>query len=183
MHLSIKRFGLHNNQQEVNLIEKALNGDQTSFKELYDLHVDGLYCFLAQFSESTSQREEWTQRAFIKAFNKLEQFKSNSSFKTWLFTIGLNEMRTDMRTKIHFEKIEDHHIENEKEDSITETKVWQHAKKAIRQLDPEKRIICLLHIAENYNHAEIANILGITEGSSRIILHRAKKELQTLVDK
>ena len=44
-------------------------------------------------------------------------------------------------------------------------------------------MICLLHIAEDYSHAEIAQMIGITEGSSRIILHRAKQELRTLVSK
>ena len=92
---------------EIELIEKALMGNQRAFKTLYDLHVDALYRFLCQFSDQPSQIEEWTQRAFIKAFKKLSQFNQRSSFKTWLFTIGLNEMRTDMRKKIHFEDLDD----------------------------------------------------------------------------
>ena len=129
---------------EIELIEKALMGNQRAFKTLYDLHVDALYRFLCQFSDQPSQIEEWTQRAFIKAFKKLSQFNQRSS-----------------------------------EDST----IWKKAKSAIQQLTPEKRMICLLHIAEDYSHAEIAQMIGITEGSSRIILHRAKQELRTLVSK
>ena len=142
-----------------------------------------LYRFLSQFSDQASQREEWTQRAFIKAFKKLSQFNQQSSFKTWLFTIGLNEMRTDMRKKIHFENIDDKYLEVEPHEPVEDTTIWKKAKSAIQQLTPEKRMICLLHIAEDYSHAEIAEMIGITEGSSRIILHRAKQELRTLVSK
>lgn len=168
-------------ETEIQLIEKALTGDQSAFKQLYNLHVDALYCFMAQFSKSNLQKEEWTQRTFIKAFEKLAQFKNNSSFKTWLFTIGLNEMRTDMRKKIHFEDVEDHHIEIDLSEPIEETNIWNKAKSALKKLSPDKRMICLLHIAEDYSHAEIAEMVGITEGSSRVILHRAKLELKAMV--
>ena len=105
----------------------------------------------------------------------------SKSFKTWLFTIGLNEMRTDMRKKIHFEDIEEHHLEFDDSLPIEETKIWQQAKSAIKKLTPDKRLVCLLHIAEDYSHAEIAKMIGITEGSSRTILHRAKQELKAMV--
>ena len=168
---------------EIELIAKALIGNQRAFKTLYELHVDGLYQFLSQFSDQPSQKEEWTQRAFIKAFKKLSQFNQQSSFKTWLFTIGLNEMRTDMRKKIHFINIEDKHIEYDEQKSVEDSTIWKKAKSAIQQLNPDKRMICLLHIAENYSHSEIAEMLGISEGASRITLHRAKQELRTLVSK
>lgn len=168
---------------EIELIEKALMENQRAFKTLYDQHVDALYRFLSQFSDQPSQIEEWTQRAFIKAFKKLSQFNQRSSFKTWLFTIGLNEMRTDMRKKIHFEDLDDKYMEAEPQETVEDSTIWKKAKSAIQQLTPEKRMICLLHIAEDYSHAEIAQMIGITEGSSRIILHRAKQELRTLVSK
>lgn len=181
LHLSNKRIGLYSITQEIKIIERAIQGDQSAYRLLYDSYVDNLYCFLAQFSENVVQQEEWTQRAFIKAFDKLNQFKSNSSFKTWLFTIGFNEMRTDMRQKIHFEDIQDHHLEHETEEDVQDSRIWNTAKSALKKLSPDKRVVCLLHIAESYSHAEIADMIGITEGASRIILHRAKKELKTLV--
>ncbi len=165
---------------EIHLIDAALNGDQSAYKQLYNLHIDALYCFLSQFSETTSQTEEWVQRAFIKAFEKLGSFKQHSKFKTWLFTIGLNEMRTDMRSNIRFTELHDHHIEREKDEKMEEAGLWLKAKDAIRSLAPEKRMVCLLHIAEGYSHAEIASMIGITEAASRTILHRTKKELKLI---
>jgi RNA polymerase sigma-70 factor (ECF subfamily) len=92
-------------------------------------------------------------------------------------------MRTDMRKKIHFEDLDDKYMEAESQETVEDSTIWKKAKSAIQQLTPEKRMICLLHIAEDYSHAEIAQMIGITEGSSRIILHRAKQELRTLVSK
>jgi RNA polymerase sigma-70 factor (ECF subfamily) len=172
---------LNNTELEILLIKRAINGEQSAFKKLYEDNIDSLYCFLSQFAESDSQKEEWSQRAFIKAFNKLSQFNHRSSFKTWLFTIGMNEMRSDMRKKIDFETIEDSQLEFKQSNDIGETDIWLRAKSAIKKLRPEKRMVCLLHIAENYSHAEIAEMIGITEGASRTILHRAKQELRTMV--
>jgi RNA polymerase sigma-70 factor (ECF subfamily) len=88
-----------------------------------------------------------------------------------------------MRKKIHFINIEDKHIEYDEQKSVEDSTIWKKAKSAIQQLNPDKRMICLLHIAENYSHSEIAEMLGISEGASRITLHRAKQELRTLVSK
>ncbi len=167
---------------EYRLISKAKEGHQPSFKLLYDLYVDMLFRFLNQFSEDREQTREWTQRAFIKAFDRLDQFRERSSFKTWLFTIGLNEMRTDMRRKVHFLELDESHIEDETGEDITEQANWKKAKDALQQLTPDKRIICLLHIAEGYSHEEIGNMLGISEVTSRVTLHRAKNELRKQVN-
>ncbi|MEQ9265860.1 MAG: RNA polymerase sigma factor [Balneolaceae bacterium] len=166
--------------KEIKLIESALNGDQSSFKELYEYHVDGLFAFLSQFSNDRELVKDWTQSAFIKAFTKLESFKKNSRFKTWLFTIGMNEMRTAFRKKIHFEDLSD--LETiPVEEEPQELENWKTAKAAIQQLSPDKKMIVILHIAEGYSHREISEMLSIKEGTSRIILHRAKEELRNKV--
>ena len=165
--------------EEIKLINQAVAGDQNAFKELYNHHVDALFCFLNQFSKDRELIKDWTQRAFIKAFSKLESFKQQSRFKTWLFTIGLNEMRTDLRSEVHFEEIEENELTDFNDDSENDSpELWMTAKKAIRNLDPEKKMILLLHVAEGYSHREIGEMLSIKEGSSRIILHRAKEELR-----
>jgi RNA polymerase sigma-70 factor (ECF subfamily) len=165
-------------QSDFELIAQALEGQQKAFKELYDRYVDNLYQFLAQFGNSDDQNEEWTQRAFIKAFHKLHSFKQKSSFKTWLFTIAVNEMRTDMRKSFHFEDIDQTQLPHFEEEEITTTEMWANAKQALRALSPRKRMICLLHIAEGYSHQEIGEMLGISEVASRTTLFRAKKDLR-----
>ena len=161
--------------EEIKLINSAKKGNQSAFYELYNAHADLLFRFLTQFTQDRYQVQEWTQRAFVKAFAKLKTFEFKSRFKTWLFTIGLNEMRTDMRSRFNFVDLEEAPIPIEVEE--TEPEQWEYAKEAIRNLPPDKKIILLLHIAEGYTHKEISEMINIKEGTSRIILHRTKKEL------
>src|SRR4051812_32189698 len=83
--------------EENRLIESIKTGDERAFQTLYDNHVESLYRFMRQHSKDTAQVEDWVQRAFIKAFRSIHTFNGASKFSTWLFTIALNEMRTDFR--------------------------------------------------------------------------------------
>lgn len=166
---------------EIKLINQAINGDQGAYKKLYDHHIDGLFAFLNQFSKDRDLVRDWTQRAFIKAFNKLNTFQFNARFKSWLFTIGLNEMRTDMRSAIQFVELHEGELDLIEDELDSDPELWNHAKTAIQELDPKKKMILLLHVAEGYSHKEIAKMLSIKEGTSRIILHRTKEELRKQV--
>ena len=166
---------------EIKLISQAVSGDQSAFKTLYDHHVDALFSFLKQFSGDRELVKDWTQRAFIKAFDKLDSFKQQSRFKTWLFTIGMNEMRTDMRSRIRFVELPESELRDVTEEPENDPELWKAAKHAIRSLPPEKKMVLLLHIAEGYSHKEIGEMLSIKEGTCRIILHRAKEELKKRV--
>jgi RNA polymerase sigma-70 factor (ECF subfamily) len=156
------------------LVRKAVSGDQRAFSALYELHVDALFCFLNQFSENRTQTADWVQTSFIKAFHSLHRFEGRSSFKTWLFTIGLNEVRTAMRGT-HLETIdvlEDQmdsgYAEEKNPLPVHDLKIW------LRVLDVRQRSVLLLAEVEGYSHAEIAEMLSITESTSRSILSRAK---------
>jgi RNA polymerase sigma-70 factor (ECF subfamily) len=84
-------------QQETLWITKAKGGDHNSFRALYDLHVAPLYRFLRQFASESAEVEEWVQRTFVKAYERLGSFDGRSRFSTWLFALGINEMRMDRR--------------------------------------------------------------------------------------
>lgn len=140
-----------------------------------------LFRFLLQFAEDRATAQDWTQRAFIKAFNRLDQFAGQSGFKTWIFTIGLNEMRSDKRIKWKFESF-DAQVHEPILDSDFSDDDWMSARIAIRNLDAKQRMVFLLYEIEGYSHKEIAGMLDIAESYSRVILTRAKKELNQLID-
>lgn len=164
-------------KEEITLINRALSGDQKAYEKLYDSYVEILYRFLAQFSDHREQIKDWTQVAFVKAFSKLDSFRFNSRFKTWLFSIALNVMRSEMRSKIKFTDLEEAKLDEQVEE-LSSTQDWSLLRKAIRKLPPEKRMILLLHEVEGYSHSEIGSMLDIKEGTSRVILHRTKEELR-----
>ncbi|MBI3189131.1 MAG: sigma-70 family RNA polymerase sigma factor [Ignavibacteriales bacterium] len=166
-------------KHETTIIDKAKRGNQTAFRKLYDFHVEPLFRFMRQYSTDTHLVEDWVQRAFIKAYKNMQSFKGNSKFETWLFTIALNEMRSDFRKPniLSFigDELPDIHTINEEERFV-----WDDSMKTLlHELDEEKKSVFLLYEIEGYTHAEIASMLNINENASRTILCRAKQWLRT----
>ena len=134
-----------------------------------------------QFSSDRSVVQDWTQRSFIKAFDRIDQFSGDSLFKTWVFSIGLNEMRSDSRSKWQFEPY-DSELHTKDMESEFSSDDWMSARSAIRDLPVNQRMVFLLYEVEGYSHKEIAEMLDIKESHSRVILTRAKKEVNQLID-
>lgn len=161
------------------LVERAKNGDRRAFKDLYDLHAEPLYRFMRQYSAQTVEVEDWVQRAFIKAYHHLDTFAGASRFATWLFTIALNEMRTDRRrpSLVAFDSEELKDVDGESRDS--DDFIWDDALRTlVDKMEETKKTVFLLYEVEGYSHAEIASMLGVGESASRTILHRARRWLK-----
>jgi len=168
-------------ENESHIIHRAQSGNQTAFKILYDAYVVSLFRFLKQFSQDTDEVSEWVQRAFIKAFEHLPTFREEARFSSWLFTLGLNEMRMDRRrtTLIVQEHgtLEEVHAKGQDQEEF----IWDETMKTlIGALDESKRMVFLLYEVEGYSHGEIAAMLQVQESTSRTILTRAKKQLKEL---
>ncbi|MFA4924051.1 MAG: sigma-70 family RNA polymerase sigma factor [Ignavibacteriaceae bacterium] len=160
--------------EEINLVKRIKSGDQNAFKELYKTNITPLFMFMKQFSIDNAKVEDWVQRAFIKAYENINQFDGISLFKTWLFKIAINEMKMDFRKtnankNISFDEVE---IPSEMEDSDLQ---WELVMKDwLMQLNETKRMVFILYEIEGYSHAEISEMLNINESASRTILTRTK---------
>jgi len=162
---------------EPQLIARARQGDHNAFRTLYELHVDGLYRFLKQFSGNHDDVEDWVQRSFIRAYRALDRFGGRSRFATWLIAIGLNEMRSDRRKPAMV--IVDGGAEAAAEEDLAERFVWDDLMRGwLAELDETKRAVFLLYEVEGFSHAEIAAMLEIGESASRTILARTKQWLR-----
>ena len=164
---------------EILIIHRAQKGDQKAFKMLYDANVVSLFRFMKQFSKNSVEVEEWVQRSFIKAYEHLPSFRGDAKFSSWLFRLGLNEMKMDRRRsailQIDNSEIED--LPTEEHDA--ELFAWDAMMKTwLGELDENKRMVFLLYEVEGYSHSEIAEMLGFGESTSRTILARAKQNLK-----
>jgi RNA polymerase sigma factor (sigma-70 family) len=158
-------------------IRAARHGSRKACNALYNRHVFALFRFLRQYSANEEQVEDWVQRAFIKALTHIESFNESSRFSTWLFTIALNEIRTDKRRQ-PFVFLDTTEIQEFNDDHGTDFE-WRDAMKILlNDLDIKNRTIFLLYEVEGYSHAEIGSMLGITENLSRTILCRTKTILR-----
>src|SRR4030042_1490278 len=161
------------------VIESVKNGNRNAFRKLFDDNVNQLFRFLCQFSKDKDLVEDWVQRAFIKAYNNINSFAGNSKFSTWLFSIGLNEMKNDMR-KLNRYRTET--IEEDLSDNVVSEVndfEWRHDMKwLLSDLDEDKKAVFILFEVEGYSHAEISEIMDISEAASRTILCRTKNYLK-----
>jgi RNA polymerase sigma factor (sigma-70 family) len=161
-------------------INKAKEGNQRAFEKLYDTHVEPLYRFMRQYSKDVFQVEDWVQRAFIKAYKNIASYNATARFSTWLYTIALNEMRTDFRRPnlvVIDSSAQDDHGQYQREDDGF---IWDDIMKTwLDELDESKRMVFILYEVEGYSHAEIASMLKIGESASRTLLHRAKYHLKS----
>lgn len=169
--------------QELVWVRKVKRGNKKAFKKLFDANADRLYRFLLQFSRDTDLVKDWVQRAFIKAYERIDTFEGRSRFSTWLFRIAINEMRTDQRKiqRLNETELEDGSDLISNNDTNFE---WDYDMKLIlSQLDETKRAIFILYEVEGYSHAEVSDLLNISEAASRTTLFRTKKLLQDMYKK
>lgn len=167
----------------VHIIERCKKGDRTAQTELYRRYYRGMYSVSLRILNHSAEAEDAMQDAFIAAFKQLDTFKGEVTFGSWLKRIVINRSIDLLRKrKIQYEDISriPDQKENDPED-FSEEITPELVKKAIEMLQDNYRIVLTLFLLEGYDHDEIASILKISNGSSRIIYHRAKEKLKVLL--
>lgn len=129
-----------------------------------------------------SDAEDILQESFISAFNKIDSFREESTFGAWLKRIVINKSLNHIRKqKWSFESIDIKTIADEKDEilDISPEKIHQ----SIKKLPEKARIVLNLYLVEDYKHKEIAEMLGISESTSKSQYVRAKHLLKQEIEK
>lgn len=161
---------------------RAAAGDFRAFERLYRAHVPRVHA-LARRMLSADEAAEATQDAFVRAWQKIGQFRGESAFGTWLHRLAVNVfLARRQATRLARER----HVADESVleavpargsgSAATETAVDVEA--AIATLPPGARQVFVLHDVEGYRHEEIAGLLGVTVGTTKAQLHRARMLLR-----
>lgn len=162
------------------LIKAARNGDQQSMYRLYKLYVQAMYNICIRMVSNQYDAEDIIQESFINAFNSLDKFRGDSSFGSWLKRIVINKSITFLKKKKQeFTDIDSLQIvvdENKDENlpKIDPTKIHE----SIKTLPGKARVVLNLYLLEGYKHKEIAEILNISESTSKSQYLRAKQLLR-----
>ncbi len=168
------------------LLEDAKNGSDAAFSKLYDLYFDKIFRFAFYRVSHKEVAEDITEEVFIRAFTSLSSLGKASSFESWLYQIARNRIIDYYRAKKLLLPIDD--LENTLEyetnviDSVNlkfDQKVFL---KVLRELPNDQQTIIRLKFYEDLSNSEIADITGKTEGSIRVIQHRALAKLKELID-
>ena len=132
--------------------------------------------------------EELTQDVFLKAFQQLSSFKAESTFSTWIYRIAINIAISAVRKKRNdvlrlddsvFANLSDTQVDAALEDESEEQ--MERLQQAMNQLEADERALITLYYLEEKPLAEVAFILGMTEGNAKVKLHRIRKKLYVLI--
>ena len=165
-------------------VGRAQEGDTSAYEALYHENVGRVYALCLRMTRNTAQAEDLTQEAFIRAWQKLNTFKGDSQFSTWLHRLTVNVVLTSIkRQKKRYEKefaVEGvQEIDSPIRNTTPGTKM--DIEKAIATLPFQTKQVFVLYQIEGHTHAEIADMLGIATGTTKAQLHRARKMLREVL--
>jgi RNA polymerase sigma factor (sigma-70 family) len=170
----------------------AAGGDRRAFERLYHTHVNRVFSLCARMCANRDRAEELTQDVFVRAWEKLPQFRGESTFGTWIHRVAVNVVLNDRRS-VSRERSRAAPDEMGKEHDDPEAIFGGHdapshadridLEAAIAKLPPGARRVFVLHDVEGYKHEEIAEMLGVTAGGTKAQLHRARMLLREALDR
>jgi len=178
-------LGTKNVEIHAKLINAARKGDQQSMYRLYKLYVQAMYNISVRMVSNQYDAEDIIQESFVKAFNNLNSFRGESSFGSWLKRIVINQSITFLKSKKQeFTDVDNMQlVSNDHEEQSfpqIEPKVIH---ESIKNLPEKARIVLNLYLLEGYRHKEIAEILNISESTSKSQYLRAKQLLREKLKK
>jgi RNA polymerase sigma-70 factor (ECF subfamily) len=167
--------------QEWALVSRARQGDLRAFEALYRRHVRRVYALCLRLSGNVALAEELTQEAFVRAWRKLDQFRGESAFSTWLHPLAVNVAlaeRRSRRSREAGEFLTDDAAAHAQPASAADPGERLDIERAVASLPAGARAVFVLHDVEGYRHEEIAGMTGVTVGTSKAQLHRARQLLK-----
>lgn len=162
------------------LIEACRKNDRKAQQQVYKLYAKAMYNICMRITNHSAEAEDILQESFLDAFQKIQSFKGDSTFGAWLKRIVVNRsINVLKRRKAAFVPVEEMDFKEENESINEEEQQYQieQVHRAIQQLPDGFRVVLTLYLLEGYDHKEIAEILNITESTSKSQFNRAKKRL------
>lgn len=166
------------------LIEQCRQGSQEAHYRLYKLYARSMFNVGYRIVNNTGEAEDVLQEAFVSAFKNLHYYRGDASFGSWLKRIVVNKaINTLKKRRLERFPTEDFDApEPEISDEVEFPYSASQVRKAIEALPDGYRTVLSLYLLEGYDHSEIAEILGITESTSKSQFNRSKKKLLSLLE-
>ncbi len=164
------------------LIARAMINDQGAQFELYKKYSAAMYNTALRITKNTALAEDVLQESFLNAFQSLVFYRGEASFGSWLKRIVINKAITMAKKESKFELVEDEgQLERVEEVEVESLYDVDGVKQAIMELPDGFRTVLSLYLIEGYDHKEIAEIMEITESTSKTQYKRAKEKLRTIL--
>lgn len=166
------------------IVEHCKRGENHAQFELYRLYSRAMYNVCLRMVKNETDAEDLLQNSFIDVFTNLDSFRYQSSIGAWIRRIVVNNCINFLkRRRLHFEELDEGRFDvEEKEPEKSPELNVEHVKKALFELPEGYRVVFSLYLLEGYDHKEIAEILQITEATSKSQYSRARKKLKEILE-
>jgi RNA polymerase sigma factor (sigma-70 family) len=168
------------------IVELSKAGNRKAQYQLYKLYSKAMFNICYRMLNSIEEAEDMLQEAFAEAFNKLESFRFESTFGAWLKRIVVNRCINHLKKRraelIYTETLPENYREEEEPDHEQTQLEVRKVHKAMELLPDGYRVIFSLYLIEGFDHAEIAEIMGITESTSKSQFSRAKVKIKEIIN-
>ena len=167
---------------ETELIQRAQEGDPAAIRDIYRMYAPRVYAIVKRLAADEGLAEDWAQEAWVRIFRALGSFRGEARFTTWLHRIAVNsalhgrrwrERRVRHETPI----IDSTPVRARAEDTLLRLRL----EKSMQQLPERMRQVLVLHDIEGYTHEDIGEFLGVTAGTSKSQLFKARARMRELL--
>ncbi|MBP6090557.1 MAG: RNA polymerase sigma factor [Crocinitomicaceae bacterium] len=175
---------MHRQENEIDLIAKCIQRDRKACAELYALYSGWLYAVCLRYVTDKDEAKDILQDAFVLIFNNLKQYSGTHSFKGWMKKITVNTALGSFRKKNAAVLKEAKNMDDVVmiDTTLIDALNVEEITYFLSKLSPGRKQIFSAYYIEGFSHKEIAEQLGISEGTSKSQLHDAKKELKKLLE-
>jgi RNA polymerase sigma-70 factor, ECF subfamily len=177
-------------QEDLALVERCRQGDLTAFEEVYRAHSGRLYNVAFRMLGNPTDAEDLLQEIFLAAHRKLETFRGDSALGTWLYRLAVNLCLDYLRSRTGraiqmTDVIEDDNIlpDTASRGLAEQTVTRMDLERAMAHLPEGCRMAFVLHDIEGLEHREVAEAMGIAEGTSKSQVHKARLRLRALLSR
>jgi len=164
------------------LINDCKNNDRKAQEQLYRLYSSKLFAVCLKYSRNYTEAQDNLQDGFILIFNKIEQYSFKGSFDGWLKRVMINHVLQQYRTQTFLSLVNEDVAIDCEVDIDDENISLDYLLKIIQELPDRYRLVFNLYVIDDYSHAEIAEMLSITTGTSKSNLSRARMILKEKIE-
>lgn len=180
-------------QSEFQLIEEILNGDEDRFRVFVDRYSPMVFHVVRKFEKDEEEVKELAQQIFVKAFEKLMTFNRQSKFSSWLYSLASNHCRDYVKNVRYgnqrFSEMEEGYLENRMVEpssspyQMLEDMEWKKLlKQALGNLNKDYSEPFLMKYRDGMSYKAMSERLGVGVSALKVRVHRARKELKTLIE-
>ena len=168
------------------MVRKAQSGDPDAFEGVYRANVGRIHALCLRMSSDTQHAETLTQDVFVRAWQKLSSFRGDSQFSTWLHRLAVNVILQDRRSRGR-RQAREHTVDDLERYAVAATQAMPGTKvdleRAIAGLPDGAKKVLVLRDVQGFKYKEIAELTGVTLGTVKAQIHRARALVQEALER